>query len=181
MGDFSWLVVRLSEDHVWGDCFVFFSLRSCPFASSPLSLRQSWQLLAPSHIMSSNMPFLNALLNSTMATNASANTTKVTFLRSVDLGGDTNIVAGVAGCQVRLRVSKALLSFASTYFSALFRHNFKEGGIAVQGGDIVLEEDEPDALVNLCKILHMQYTAPRPMSPTELLHLAIVADKYGCV
>jgi hypothetical protein len=51
----------------------------------------------------------------------------------------------------------------------------------VLGEDVVLAEDEPDALVNLCKILHMQYTAPKPMTSTELLHLGIVADKYGCV
>lgn len=102
------------------------------------------------------------------------------------------------------------MCLASSYFNALFRHDFKESGTAAQCRDIVLlvrlldvnpishmmitiadsgrvrvlmyeQEDEPDALVNLCKILHMQYTWPKPMNSTELLHLGIVADKHSCV
>lgn len=106
---------------------------------------------------------------------------EATIPRLVDLGGDTDLLAGPEGCQVRIRVCKALLSFASAYFKALFNHSFKENNAVDQGADIVLKEDEPDALVNLCKVLHMKYTWPKPMNPTELLHLAIVADKYSCV
>lgn len=45
------------------------------------------------------------------------------------------------------------------------------------GQDVVFNEDEPDAVVNLLKILHMQYTWPKPMAPLELVALAIVTDK----
>lgn len=116
-----------------------------------------------------------------MATQNNQNTATIAFPRNVDLGGDVSLVIGPEGCQVRIRVLKALLSFSSKYFNALFSRNFQEGGLAEQGGDVVLAEDEPDALVNLCKILHMQYTWPKPMSPREILHLGIVADKYECV
>jgi hypothetical protein len=116
-----------------------------------------------------------------MATNGTQDTTAVEFPRSVDLGGDANLLVGPKGSQVRIRVCKALLCFASKYFNALFSSKFSEGGLAEQGQDVMLGEDEPDAVVNLCKILHMKYTWPTPMNPKELLHLAIVADKYDCV
>ena len=48
---------------------------------------------------------------------------------------------------------------------------------AKNGEDITFSEDEQDAAVNLLKILHMQYTWPKPMSPLELAALARVADK----
>ena len=104
-----------------------------------------------------------------------ANEWQSTEIKTVDLGGDTNLLVGPAGCQVRIRVLKTLLSLASKYSCDLFSQGF------MQGDDVVLDEDEPDAMVNLCKILHMQYTAPKPMNSKELLHLGIVAEKYGCV
>ena len=116
-----------------------------------------------------------------MTTDGSQSTTAVQLPRLVDLGGDVNLLVGPQGCQVRIRVCKPLLSFASQYFNALFSGQFSEGGLAERGQDVMLEEDEPDAVVNLCKILHMKYTWPTPMNPKELLHLAIVADKYDCV
>ena len=80
-----------------------------------------------------------------------------------------------------INVSKALLSYASDYFKTLFSNKFSEGHLAELDSNIELEEDEPEAVVNLCKILHMKYTGLRPMGATELLRLAIVADKYMCV
>ena len=116
-----------------------------------------------------------------MATNGIQDTTAPALPRIVDLGGDANLLVGPNGCQVRIRVCKALLCFASKYFNALFSGNFSESVFEGQGQDVPLEEDEPDAVVNLCKILHMKYTWPASMTPKELLHLAIVADKYDCV
>jgi len=99
--------------------------------------------------------------------------------KDVDLGGDVSLIFGVKGCQVRIKVQKALLFMVSTYFRALFSPGFSEGNTA--GADIELDEDEPDAIVNLMKILHMQYTWPIPMTALELVSLAVVADKYDCV
>lgn len=100
--------------------------------------------------------------------------------RDVDLGGDISLLCGPVGCQVRLRASKALLCIASPYFHAMFK-GFSESAATENGRDIELNEDEPDAVANLLKILHMKYTSPRPMSALELVALAIVADKYDCV
>ena len=98
----------------------------------------------------------------------------------VDLGGDVNLLVGPPGCQTRLHVSKALLSMVSSYSRVMFSSNFREGASATVGEDIKLTEDEPYAAINLLKILHMNYTAPKPMGSLELLHVAIVADKWDC-
>ena len=127
------------------------------------------------------LSIVNAILDSDMAAEDPDHTPSVQSPRDVDLGGDANLLVGPQGCQVRIRVCKALLSFASSYFNSLFSDKFKESQSVGQGNDIVLEEDEPDAVVNLCKIFHMKYTWPKPMHSNELLQLAIVADKYDCV
>ena len=99
----------------------------------------------------------------------------------LDLGGDVNLLGGPRGCQIRLHVLKALLSLVSHYFRALFGAKPCEGNATEIGEDIHLNEDEPDAIVNLCKILHRRYTLPTLMAPFALLQLAIVADKYSCL
>jgi len=99
--------------------------------------------------------------------------------RDVDLGGDVSLIFGVKGCQVRIKAQKALLSMVSTYFRALFGAGFSEGN--TPGSEVELDEDEPDAIVSLMKILHMQYTGPMPMTALELVSLAVVTDKYDCV
>jgi hypothetical protein len=72
---------------------------------------------------SSNLTFLNAVLSNTMTTDGSQSTTAVHFPKSVDLGGDANLLVGPKGCQVRIRpllcfASKSVLCFASKYFNA---------------------------------------------------------------
>lgn len=42
---------------------------------------------------------------------------------------------------VRIRVSKALLSFASPYFNTLLGRNFNEGIAAANGSDVKITED----------------------------------------
>jgi len=101
---------------------------------------------------------------------------------SVDLGGDVTLTVGNGETQVRLKVSKALLSFASKYFATLLGPMFREGADAAANKDIDLHDDDPKAMTVLCKILHMQYDLPeKSLSANELLNLAIVADKYGCI
>ncbi|KAK5135234.1 hypothetical protein LTR08_005484 [Meristemomyces frigidus] len=101
---------------------------------------------------------------------------------TIDLGGDITLLVGREDAQVGLLVSKPLLSLVSKYFTTLFSATFKEGGDAATGKPIKLEDDDPKAVITLCKILHMQYE-PSGVSLTsnELLDLAIVADKYDCV
>jgi len=100
----------------------------------------------------------------------------------IDLGGDVTLAVGTETTQLRLRVSKALLSLASKYFATLLGPSFREGADASEKKDIELSDDDSKAMSLLCKILHMQYQLPtKSLSPDELLGLAVVGDKYGCV
>lgn len=101
----------------------------------------------------------------------------------VDLGGDTCLLVGQEGSQVRLKVSLAILKHASPYFNTLFGPGFKEGADVTAGKDIEMQGDDTDAFVLLCKILHMRFDLPESKSPLcadELLDFAIVVDKYDC-
>lgn len=100
---------------------------------------------------------------------------------TIDLSGDVTLIVGSKEEQVNLRVSKALLSFASKYFNALFSRNFSEGSTAAHGQDMTFEGDQANAVTNLLTILHMRKEGPQPMEPGDLVQLGIVADKYDCV
>lgn len=54
--------------------------------------------------------------------------TSAPTIKNLDLGGDIYLIFGPEGCQVRVKASKALLSFASSYFRAIFAATFKEAG-----------------------------------------------------
>ena len=100
----------------------------------------------------------------------------------VDLGGDACIVVGAEGSKVRLKVSTVTLSKASQYFHALFGPAFQEGGQLADGKDIEIKEEDTEAFVVLCKLLHTQYEIPKERLPSKkILAIAVVADQYACV
>lgn len=100
----------------------------------------------------------------------------------IDLGGDVYVLVGHEGSQIRLKVLSSLLALVSQYFRTLFGSRFNEGEESAQGKDITLQDDDAQAFTLLCRIIHMQYALPKQaLGPDELLSLAIVADKYGCV
>ncbi|CAK3817682.1 btb poz [Lecanosticta acicola] len=100
-------------------------------------------------------------------------------LPMVDLGGDLALIVGQDDSQIRIQVSKAHLSFASSYFKTLLGPRFMEGSAAEAGKALVLKDDDPEAFTVLMKILHMRHDLKTPMAADELLALAVVADKYG--
>lgn len=117
-----------------------------------------------------------------MATSEDAAKQMQQKIEDVDLGGDVTILVGPEEGQARIKVSKALLSLVSKYFATLFGNTFKEGDIAAAGKEVLLKDDGAKAFVMLCKILHMRFPLPgQPLTAREVLDLAIVADKYGCV
>lgn len=76
-------------------------------------------------------------------------------MENIDLGGDITLLVGSTS-QVRLKVSKAILSFASSYFAALLGPHFKEGADAAEQKDVELQDDDGKAMTMLCQILHMR-------------------------
>lgn len=103
-------------------------------------------------------------------------------VEDVDLGGDVTLVVGQEPNQARIKVLKALLAFVSKYFATLFSNTFREGEVAAAGKELFLKDDDPRSFITLCKILHMELDpTEKGMAPHELLGLAVVADKYGCV
>jgi hypothetical protein len=91
----------------------------------------------------------------------------------------------------RLRVSSAVLSTTSPVFRAMFGPNFLVGQNAYtpkHPKEIPLQEDDSNAMMRLCYLLHHQRD-PSDSSPLtvssvpgakEFLTMATLADKYGC-
>jgi hypothetical protein len=82
-----------------------------------------------------------------------------------------------------LLVSSHVLSLASLVFEAMFNGKFLEGQerSAASPRKVALPDDNPEALILLCKITHLQLgDAPDQVSFDELADFAIVCDKYQC-
>lgn len=46
--------------------------------------------------------------------------------------------------------------------------------------EIPFPEDDPSALLTLCKLLHLHDVVDEPRTPAQILKLAFLADKYNC-
>ncbi|KAK5734723.1 hypothetical protein LTR17_008653 [Elasticomyces elasticus] len=84
----------------------------------------------------------------------------------------------------RLRVSAGSLTTGSSVFKAMLGPHFKEGrqlaSSAIAIG-ITLPDDDPEAMIMLCRALHLQLVAmPEVLTPAALLALSVVTDKYDC-
>ncbi|KAL7818375.1 hypothetical protein V8C26DRAFT_397482 [Trichoderma gracile] len=101
----------------------------------------------------------------------------------LDPEGDAVLSINSSGGNKRYLVSSRVLSLASPVFSKLFGPNFKEGQ-ATRRGDcpcISLEEDNPEAMGLILRVLHYKYAqVSLPMKPAALATLAVHCDKYGC-
>ncbi|KAK2016049.1 hypothetical protein LZ32DRAFT_656095 [Colletotrichum eremochloae] len=84
-----------------------------------------------------------------------------------------------------LRVSSKVLMLSSLVFKAMLGGKFKEAAeLSKNTGSadpysIDLPDDDVEAMVILCQILHNVYVAERP-KPVVLSKLAFVSDKYEC-
>lgn len=105
------------------------------------------------------------------------------LVNEIDLNGDTWLSVRETpdgSVRFRLRVSKALLSFASSYFRALFGPHFLEGPVARDGKDVEMLEEKGAAFTTLMRIIHMCSGFARPFQPCDALDFAVVVDKYDC-
>ncbi|KAK5704494.1 hypothetical protein LTR17_021845 [Elasticomyces elasticus] len=102
--------------------------------------------------------------------------------------GDTIFVLA---SETRIRVSSTLLSYASPVFAAMLKGSFAEGRMSKtvdSPAEIRLEDDDDEAFVLLCKLLHFRHDGDstlRNMTPAALtervVRLAKIADKYDCI
>ena len=99
---------------------------------------------------------------------------------AIDTDGD--VVLRLSGAD--LRVSSKALSLASKVFQAMLSPRYAEGS-TIRNGIITVDmpEDDKEAMVTLCSVLHHRYEyANRSQTTTSSLSdLAIAADKYDCV
>lgn len=104
------------------------------------------------------------------------------FIDEIDLNGDTWLSIRQAPngrIAKRVRVSRALLSFASPYFRVLFGPRFLEGPAADNGKDIEMLEEKTLSFVTLMQVLHMRSDFGG-LTVAGSLHFAMVVDKYDC-
>jgi hypothetical protein len=108
-------------------------------------------------------------------------------MTTIDLDRRGNVVVNIGG--ERVRVSSTILSHASPVFAAMFGSGFKETVTAqtttANPVNITLPEDDLNAFVVLCEIIHLQtdkmLLAPQLRNIQELEKLRVLADKYQCV
>ena len=105
-----------------------------------------------------------------------------TVMRRVVIHPEGDVVLQLA--KAELNVSSRALSDASKVWRAMFSPRFSEG-IALSLGKsdaIPLEDDDTDAMTNLCMVLHHCYwQIDKDITPEGLVELALVTDKYDCV
>lgn len=75
----------------------------------------------------------------------------------------------------------------SKVFEAMFKPHFKEGtqlaDAATRPVHIDLPEDHPEAMVDLCKVMHLQNSFIDPNkseTPERILLVSLASDKYQC-
>ncbi|KAE9969057.1 hypothetical protein EG328_007114 [Venturia inaequalis] len=101
----------------------------------------------------------------------------------VDPDGDVLLLIGTdnSNPELSIQVSSKVLSVASKVFRAMFSRNFREA-LSSMPVKIPLPDDNPDAILTLCKVLHFD-TADLATTHdiAKLQGFAVVADKYDCV
>ena len=117
-----------------------------------------------------------------MSTSTSARTEQHCF----DIQGDVTLIAQ----KYEILVSSLVLSTASCVFKAMFRPNFREGMDLAENRScrVPLPDDDPDALVQFCAILHepekslcQGWLVSHGETPRLLKAMATLANKYQCV
>ncbi|KAJ9615083.1 hypothetical protein H2200_001157 [Cladophialophora chaetospira] len=84
---------------------------------------------------------------------------------------------------IRIRVSSKLMTMCSSFFKAMLTGRFREGQIALSATDpptIDLPEDDPDAVLALCQVLHYKEESYEAQSFPHILKVALLSDKYDC-
>lgn len=79
----------------------------------------------------------------------------------------------------RFKVSRNTLCMASSVFKAMLSRNF----IEAQKDEIELEDDDPDALLIILRIVHLKFSEVKRSFEyqSQLVQVAVVCDKYDLV
>jgi hypothetical protein len=97
--------------------------------------------------------------------------------------GDLILIAGPQ--ETRLRIHSMSLMAASKVFSVMFGPDWKEGHDMRDHDkpfELLLPDDNAAALKIICSVIHYQNEkVPRTLVAGDVLAVAIVADKYGCI
>ncbi|KAF5676958.1 hypothetical protein FDENT_9339 [Fusarium denticulatum] len=108
--------------------------------------------------------------------------TKPNTVVEIASNGDLVLILGPE--ETKLRVCSILLIAASKPFSVMLGPDWKEGhNMHNQQGpfELSLPDDNATALKIVCSIIHHQNeTVPRTLAASDILAIAVVADKYLC-
>lgn len=86
--------------------------------------------------------------------------------------------------QETLIVSSVVMRIASPVWRTMFdpHGHFIESQCSSTHGEMDLPEDDPDALLCVLRIAHLQFRkVPKTLKYADLLNLAIICDKYDTV
>jgi len=116
---------------------------------------------------------------------ASTNTTAQAAQIDIAEDSDVILVINTGSKQMRLRVFSQCLRAASKVFNIMFGDNWREGKNlgTKEPAEIALPEDDPKAMLYICRTLHFQPTedeAPNTglKGPAQILKIAVQVDKY---
>lgn len=101
----------------------------------------------------------------------------------IDIAADGDVILVVGPDATRLRVLSPFLRFASPVFRSMFQPDFKEGRQLREIGSatIPLPEDDAHALEIVLDVIHgCNKKVPDILSPSDLLQVAVIIDKYQC-
>jgi hypothetical protein len=88
-----------------------------------------------------------------------------------------------SGYALQIRIPTKLLAMSSPVFKAMLDGRFAKGQLPFSKENppsVVLPEDDPDAVLNYCKIIHHAQDAQFPISFGALCNLAVLGGKYAC-
>jgi len=114
------------------------------------------------------------------ATEAAVTPANTIISLDIDPEGDVYLCSD----NFKVLVSSKVLSVVSPVFKALLGPHFAEGSqvSSASPGSVSLSEDNPEALVSLCQILHYQFHRVQYDPTLKFINsVAVVADKYDCV
>ena len=95
--------------------------------------------------------------------------------------GDIVLVVGNQG--TRLRVHSVCMRNVSKVFDAMFGPHFSKGQPSSGGSpkEIAMPDDDASAMTIVCNVIHHRNDVlPDVLEASELVQLALVADKYDC-
>ncbi|KAK5695122.1 hypothetical protein LTR17_024595 [Elasticomyces elasticus] len=107
-----------------------------------------------------------------------------TTLQDITIAEEGDIILVLEDGKKRIKVLAAILSFKSKVFKKMLGPHFLEGQTqrsSEQPQEIQLPEDDADAMVLMCQLLHSGGPGKERGHLREVAVMASLADKYDCV